>query len=280
MSNAKATTSPRISAIIVNYNDVGALVNSVGRLLTAQQPALIEVVIVDNASTDGSRTIFEAARKRWPCSRTRVIWLQQQRNLGFGKGVNLGFTQATGDQLLVMNPDVMLEGESLMTLSSSLVNHPDVGMVAPRLLNGDGSLQLSCRRHYTLPVLTLRTFPFNRLWPSNGPVNHHLMAEWDHSHSRDVDWIVGACLLLRREALETRIFDERFFLYFEDVDLAIDLRQRGWRVVYVPDAVARHEHRRKSANLIPSRAKIAHLHSLLKFAAKHPRLLLKPAVPQ
>src|SRR2546421_256364 len=118
---------------------------------------------------------------------------------------------------------------------------PDAGIIGPKLLNRDGSLQYSCRSFPNMGAGFFRNTPLGRLFPKNRFTQDYLMSDWDHSTVRDVDWVSGAALLIRREVLEqTGGFDEGFFMYCEDVDLCYRAHELGWRVVYYPDSVIYH----------------------------------------
>jgi len=121
--------------------------------------------------------------------------------------------------------------------------------------------------------LLFRRTPLGKVFPNHRIIRKHLMMDWDHREPREVDWGLGACMLLRKEALGGQdIFDGRFFLYFEDVDLCLRLKEEGWKVVYYPEAVMIHSHLRHSARGVLNREKWEHLKSLIKFYFKHGRL--------
>jgi GT2 family glycosyltransferase len=222
-----------------------------------------EIVVVDNASVDGSA---DAVRARPP----GVSLVANRTNLGFGRAANQGFGKTSGDYVLVLNPDVTVAAGSLQKMVQFMDKDRDVGLLLPKLLNADGSVQYSCRTFYTLPVLLLRRTPLGAIFRDARSVRLHLMADWDHAEVREVDWGLGAAMLLRRSALgQGAPFDERFFIYFEDVDLCVRLKESGWKVVYFPEASMIHHHLRHSAAGWWNRARSEHLKSLLKFIYKH-----------
>jgi GT2 family glycosyltransferase len=153
-----------------------------------------------------------------------------------------------------------------------------VGIVLPQLRNPDGTLQYSCRRFYTWKTLWMRRGPWRRRLALHPTIQQHLMQDWDHANVADVDWGLGAAMLVRKTALPAdQLFDERFFLYFEDVDLCLRLHRSGWKVAYNPTAVMIHQHRRDSAEAGALLAKLHHLRSLTKFLWKY-RFQLRPQV--
>jgi GT2 family glycosyltransferase len=190
-------------------------------------------------------------------------------NIGYARAVNQAWNQATGRHLLVLNPDIVVRPLALTVLHHHLEENPRTGLVAPRLLNPDGSLQHSCRRHYTAATYALRRTPLGRLFPDHRIVRQHLMADWDHGETREVDWVLGAAMMMRREAIGDTVMDARYFIYFEDVDLCLRLQREGWEVVYDPAAEMIHHHRRASADGLLNRRKYEHFKSWIRFSLKH-----------
>jgi GT2 family glycosyltransferase len=219
--------------------------------------------VIDNLSENGTVAMV---RRTFP----DVTVIEKEENVGFGRAVNEAFRQTTGSYVLVLNPDIVVHPGSIERLHRYMESNRDVALCAPKLLNEDGTLQYSCRTDYSLGVYLFRRTPLRRWFPNHRIVRDHLMATWDHASARDVDWVLGAAFMLRRSAFqENLVMDERFFLYFEDVDLCLRLRRAGWRVVYNPDSVMVHAHRRASASGLFRRAKVEHLKSWLKFEWKH-----------
>jgi GT2 family glycosyltransferase/lipopolysaccharide/colanic/teichoic acid biosynthesis glycosyltransferase len=248
-----------VSVVIVSYNSR----DTIGQCLTSLgSPAVAEIVVVDNASSDGTPDLV---RERFPG--VRVV--ANSENGGYAKGVNQGIRLSTGRYVLILNPDITVEDGAVETLARFMDEHPDAGIGASRLVNPDGTLQYSCRRFYTFLTLLLRRTPLGRLFRNSSAIADYLMLDYDHEESRPVDWVIGACMMARREALgDIGLMDERFFLYFEDVDWCYRARQGGWRVYYVPGSVMRHRHVRASARLRPSRHVLAHALSLFHFYEK------------
>ena len=199
----------------------------------------------------------------------RVI---DQPNAGFGRGVNAAARVARAPVLFLANPDLQFDGALLDGGLAHLAADPGVGVLGPRLFNLDGNLQRTARRFYTWRAALYARMPMRgrmdppRFW------RDHLMLDDALEQPCDVDWILGAALFVRRDALrdpagENPVFDPRYFLYFEDVDLCMDLWQRGWRVRYDPTLTAMHAHVRASRNL-GSLAALAHAESFVDFVLK------------
>jgi N-acetylglucosaminyl-diphospho-decaprenol L-rhamnosyltransferase len=247
---------PEISIVIVSYRTPEHLRRCLRVLASDSSRRSREILVVDNDSGDESA---ELARS---FDGVRVI--ETGENLGFAGGVNRGLAEATGRFITIMNPDVEVRPEALDTLADFLEAHPESGIVAPKLLNPDGTLQYSCRRFYTLTTLVLRRTVLGRLFPGAAPLRRHLMLDYDHASPRAVDWVAGAMLMVRREALDdVGPMDDRYFLYFEDVDWCTRMQARGWLVHYVPEATVIHHWQRASRNF--GSAARRHLGSGLRF---------------
>jgi len=257
-----ATIQPELSVIIVNYNLEPFLETCLESI--AENPASrpYEVIVVDNSP--------DHAPVERICGRfERVVLLKNPRNVGYARAVNQGMKSARGGLLLILNPDVRVRPGSLDALVDFMVCHPRVGIAGAKLLNSDGTLQASCRRFYDWRVYLLRRTWLGKLFPNHRLVREHLMQDYDHEHARPVDWVIGACMAVRREAVdEVGLLDERFFLYFEDVDWCYRMKKRGWQVYYVPQSVMIHEHRRESATQLLGRPLLSHLSSVIRFNQK------------
>lgn len=256
---------PEISVAVVAYNSARWLPDCLSSLKNAGGEFAVEVLVVDNASRDGSADLV---RREFPT----VKLLVNRRNLGYARAVNQAARHTSGRYLLILNPDVVVNPGALEELRDHLERETDVALVAPRLLNPDGSLQYSCRRHYTWGTYLLRRAPLRHLLPHHTLVRRHLMMDWDHEQTREVDWVLGAAMMMRRDALGEEIMDERYFLYFEDVDLCLRLQRQGWKVVYHPGATMTHVHRRESGRGMLNRRKYQHFRSWVQFQWKHLRL--------
>jgi hypothetical protein len=263
-----ARVTPQLSIVIVHY-ETPDLLRACLRSLADDAPpcASHEVLVIDNSR---DATAAAAVCADFPAVRL----LHPGRNTGFAGGVNHGLHASEGRYVLVLNPDVVAHPGAVDALVAFMDAHPDAGIAGARLLNTDGSLQYSCRRFYTLGAILLRRTPLGRLFPRHRVAREHLYADWDHAAVRDVDWVIGASMMVRREAVdEVGPADERFFLYFEDVDWCYRMHQHGWRVAYVPSAVMTHHHRRESARGVLGRGSRLHVVSSVRFYEKWSLLL-------
>lgn len=251
-----------LSIVIVHYNTSGDLGRCLDALARCPPSCDHAVTVVDNASTDPG---LAAVREAHP----GVRWLANARNEGYARGCNRGLRAADADFTLLLNPDVVVQPGAIDALLRAAAAHPRAGLLGPQLLNEDGTIQESCRRFYTLGTLLMRRTILGRLAPDSRAVGRHLMRDFDHLTTRPVDWVIGGCVLVRREAVaRVGAMDERFFLYFEDVDWCYRMGQAGYDVLYVAESRFVHRHRRDSARGPMRRSFWLHLTSLISFYEK------------
>jgi GT2 family glycosyltransferase len=230
--------TPAIASVLVNYNAGDELRAALQSIADAIGRTPWEAVVVDNASTDGSEAIVEEFA-------TVARLIRNAENVGFARGVNQGIAATRAPGILIMNPDCRLDRGAIETLLAELNAHPRCAIVGPRILDPDGSVQGSARGDPDmLTGLFGRTGAMRRLLPGLPVARRNVVtdaAAAGPETSVVVDWLSGACMLARRDALEAVDgFDEGYFMYWEDADLCRRLRARGCHVRYVPAAIAVH----------------------------------------
>lgn len=271
------TQSPvDLSVVILNWNARDFLLDCLRSIQAHPTRAKVEVLVVDNGSyIDDS---VAAARKNFP----DVPVINAGRNLGFARGNNVGLRAAQGRYVLFLNPDTIVHQGAFDALVEWMDAYPRAGAAGPKLLNPDGSLQTSCRGFPSPGVGLFRNTPLGRIFPHNPWTRDYLMGDFSHEKPAQVDWLSGAALVLRREALEEiGDWDEAFFMYCEDVDMGRRLADAGWERWYVPDAVI--THRIGGSSDWAQGAMIRQHHgSMLRYWWKHhknkPDILLTPIV--
>ncbi len=257
-----------LSIILLNYRQCGLVKQCLRGIAQAALPFPYEVIVVDNDSRDGCASLI---RSQFP----NVTVLAAPPNLGFSAGNNLGIRHARGEFILILNYDVAVVAGAIPRLVEFLRAHPRVGVVGPRLVYPDGQIQYSCRRFPRVFTPFYRRTPLGRLPLARQELSRYLMLDFDHRTDQPVDWLFGACLLLRRTALDAvGLFDERFFLYFEDLDLCRRFLAAGWQVWYLASVELVHYHAQSSAEgsaltalLNPSARH--HFTSWLRYLAKY-----------
>lgn len=251
-----------LSIIIVSRNTGEMLRRCLASLSAGTGGLACEVVVVDNASRDGSP---EVVRTEFP----RALLIANDTNAGFGRACNQGMARTTGEYILLLNADTQVVGTAIPTMVAFMRAHAEVGALGCRLLNADGSFQASCRRFPTLRTEVWERTGLSRLFPRSPLFAAYRMAGADFGQAQEVDQLMGACLLLRRAALEAvGPMDEGFFLYYEEVDLCFRLKQAGWKIYYLPEAQVIH-HGGQSSQQELGPALVALTRSTERFFAKH-----------
>ncbi len=260
-----------VSVVIVSYYGRDYLKRCLTSIYEHTRGLEFEVIVVDNASQDGTP---EMVREAFP----RVVLVARGTNAGFAPAANEGLARARGEALFLLNPDTAFTGNILSPMLDYHREHRDIGILAPRLENADGSLQLSCRAFPDFSAaLFNRHSLLTRLLPRNRFSARYLMEDFDHAGVADVDWVSGACWLLPRHAYE-RIgpLDEAYFWSIEDVDYCQRVHRAGLRVVYYPEVSVRH-HIGGSAATLRSRTIIARHRGMWRYYRSYLRPPSAPA---
>ena len=262
---------PEVSIIILSYCQ-GGLVKQLLKLLAEfQLPFGYEVIVVDNASP--KKSAMDIATQF-----SDVKFIAAGSNRGYAAGNNVGIKASVGDYVLILNPDVAPSAESLIGLYQFMRQNPKAGIAGPQLINADGSYQLTCAQFpdWRLPL-------FRRTWMGRTKVgkawlDRVYLRDWNHAEARKVDWLFGAALMVRRSALDkVGLLDERFFLYFEDLDWCRRFNAAEWEVWYVPSSRVIHFHQRDSLDAgglgdLMNPITRAHIASWVKYLMKYKKL--------
>jgi GT2 family glycosyltransferase len=264
-----------LTVSLVNWNTRDELEECILSVL-AQKGVDLEVIVVDNGSKDGSA---EMVTSRFP----NVTLFLNNENRGFSKAQNQAIAASKGRYIMLLNPDALIpDSNTLSEIVAFMDGNPDIGILGPRILNTDGSLHFSARRFPTIGAGLFRRTPLGKLFPNNRYVRDYVLSDWAHDEVRDVDWVSGAALVIRKQLTnDIGTLDERFFMYCEDVDWAYRAKQAGWRVCYYP--MVKVIHRIGAASDQAPFRMIYHFHRsmfifFLKHYAKGWRLLLLPAI--
>jgi hypothetical protein len=248
-----------LSIVIVSFNAREDLERCLQALVGAPPAHSHEVIVVDNASADGSVD----ATRRWPG--VRVI--EAGENLGFARGTNLGVRSSSGTNLLFLNSDTVVPAGAIDRLIDELDRHKDVAVIGPRLVDGLGRAELSFGRMVG-PLNELRQ---QRLMRGFNAGHAGIVAQVERETRREQypDWVSGACLLVRRDDAEAvGLLDERYFMYLEDVDFCAAMRARGRRVMFTPAVEVVHV-RGQSVRSVAASTERAYRRSQIAFYAKH-----------
>jgi len=223
-----------LSITICSWNTVDDLRACLASLTAIRSEANFEVIVVDNNSEDASPTMV-AEEFSW-------VRLEAMKvNLGFVGGQNHAAEIRNGRHVLPLNSDTVVHPGAIKGLYEYLEANPDVAIVAPMLLNPDGSLQFSCRRFPNPLAALFRNTLLGRMFPNNRYTKEYLMQDWNHEGPREVDWVSGAALLVRDTFVEENgLFDPEFVMFCEDVDLCFQAWKKGKKVIYLPELTITH----------------------------------------
>jgi GT2 family glycosyltransferase len=231
-----ADATPRLlSIVVVSYNCAGHLASCLSSLEQQRRRLPLEVIVVDNSSTDGTLTMV---RERFPW----VVLMASDDNRGFAWASNRGMERARGDYLLLLNPDTVVEGDALRSAVQELVARPEVGMLGCKLVRPDGVLDHACKRGFPTPVSSLYYFSgLSRLAPRSRRFAQYTAGHLDPDQEGFVDAVNGAFMLVRRAAVRAvGPMDEDYWLYMEDLDWCYRFWQKGWPVLYWPEVTVTH----------------------------------------
>jgi len=251
------SAGPRVAIVIVTYNSARDIDTALRSLTEPPPAATHEILVVDNASTDGTATRIRAA---WP----GVRLIEPASNLGFAAANNRGIRASSSELVLLLNPDTRVPAGAVDRLVAHLDARPDVAIVGPRIVDGKGRAELS----FGGMIAPLTELKQKMLVVGNDRGVPPVVSVVDRMtrRTREVDWVSGACLLIRRADVEAvGLLDERFFLYTEDVDLCASVRTRGRRVLFAADVEIQHLRGRSAGATTAA----AYRRSQLAFYAKH-----------
>ncbi len=261
---------PELSIIVASYKHPEMVRLCLNSIPIGVGPGLsYEVIVADSATESSTRDMLA---KDFP----RAAFFSFDENVGFQRIVRAGLEHATGKYILILNYDIVVPDKAIARLLTYLESHPDIGMVGPRLLNFNGSVQPSCFRFYKPMTILYRRTPLGKLPWAKRHLDWFLMKEYAHDRPKEVDWLMGSAMLVTREAYEkVGPMDSRFFMYMEDVDWCRRFWEAGYKVVYCPETTFYHYHGKGSAkggffgSLLFNRLTWYHISSALKYFRKY-----------
>jgi len=261
-----------LGIVIVNYNTRELLRDCLASVFESKGDFLYRVCVVDNCSSDGSATMV---REEFP----QVLLIESPYNGGYAYANNLGLRALGFDwpdvrddaprYALLLNPDTILPPSALADMLAFMDGHPEAGIAGPRLVRQDGSLDLACRRSFPTPeVAFYRLLGLSKLFPRSPRFGRYNLTYIDPDELTEVDSVVGAFMMIRREAIaKTGLLDEAFFMYGEDLDWAYRIKQAGWKVYYNPDVTVLHYKQASSRH--SRKARHEFYRAMLIFYRKH-----------
>jgi GT2 family glycosyltransferase len=242
----KGSQHPVLSIIIVSWNVRELLRACLLSIDRNREDYDLEVIVVDNASDDGS-PVMVSELFPW------VTLIRCEENVGFPRGNNIGLERANGRYFLLLNPDTEIQPYSFKLMIEYLDRHDEVGLVGPQLLNADGSVQSSRRRFPTIATAIFESSWLEPIAPKR-ILRHYYVHDLPDDEPSEVDWVTGACMLTRREVL-TKVggLDEAYFMYSEELDWCRRIKDAGWQIVYLPTAQVLHHVGKSSEQAVTAR---------------------------
>lgn len=257
-----------LSIIIVNYKKFILTGECIDSVLENVGNLKYEIIVVDNNSGNESCKYF-ADRFN---GNDNIKIIKNDFNSGFGAANNLGVQCSSSKYILLLNPDVIVLEESIKKMYEILLSDNLIGIVASQLLNEDMSLQYSCRRFLSFKEFLASRTPIKKMFSKQlvKKLNDkYIMTDYNHSEKKYVDWVMGSCMLFRKEDfLDIRGFSKEYFMYFEDVDLCYKMRKNNKKILYYPQAQMIHLHSQDSVKKI-NKLTFIHLSSMFKFYKKY-----------
>ena len=252
-----------ISVVIVNYNTKDYLSRCISSIFSSGFIGCLEVIIVDNNSSDDS------IEKLNPFAE-KIKIIKNKNNYGFSKSVNIGLSKAKGRYLCIANPDTIIKKDCLNNLYQYMEDNSDFSCLSPKILNSDGSLQISCKRSFpTIKNSIFKILGIDKLFPNNKIIGNYNLLYLDPNKIHNVDVISGAFMFLRKKLIDkVGYFDERFFLYGEDIDYCRRIYKVREKIAYIPFAEVIH-YKGKSAKSLPYRAIREFHNSMIKYYLKY-----------
>ncbi len=217
-----------ISVVIVNWNVKELLQKCLESVFQYQHSYRVEVIVIDNASSDDS---VEMIRGKFP----QVQLIENEKNIGFAAANNQGIKMAKGRYIFALNPDTEIKENTFQVLIQTATEYPKAGMIGCKLLNPDNSTQNSVRRDPTTKALWQIALKIPKLIGNTNAIKNYLATDFNYQMEQEVEQIMGACMFIKKEMLnEIGLFDESFFIWFEEVDLCKRARNAGWNIIYTP----------------------------------------------
>ncbi|MFA4967502.1 MAG: glycosyltransferase family 2 protein [Candidatus Margulisiibacteriota bacterium] len=219
-----------LSVCIVNYNARTMLENCLRSIIDNANSLIYEIIVVDNASEDGSK---EMVRQKYP----QVKLMANDRNQGFAKASNQAIKVSSGSYVVLLNNDMVLSNNAFELMVEKLKSDAKIGALTCKIFEKDGkTVQRNCRAFPSLiGTMFGRASLLSRLFPNNPVTRKNLLSDWDYNSPRSVDWVSGACLMVRKEIIDkVGLLDENFFIYWEDTDWCRRIRDKGWEIWFLP----------------------------------------------
>lgn len=260
-----------VSVIIINFNSLEYLKKQLEAFSKLQESINYEIIVIENGSEDKDY-IKQIVNQYNNKNLTLII---SKNNLGYGGGINLGAKYSNGKYIIPLNADVIPNDNSLSTLFNFMEKNNDVGIAAPKLFYSDGTVQNSCYRFYNILTPIFRRTSFSKTNIGEKENNYVLMNDFNHNENIETDWVLGAAFMINKDFLDKLGgIDERYFLYYEDMDICKSVKLNNKKVVYLKEATMTHHHQRATANvksllsILKNKVALTHIKSAFRYSYK------------
>ncbi len=251
-----------LSIVILTWNSLDDIKKCLESIFNNVHFKNYEIIIIDNGSKDGTADYLNTLKDR---ENTTIVF--NDKNSGVAAGRNKGVGLAEGKYILILDVDTIVHPSSVDSLVGFMESKPDVGLAAPKLVDGQGNLQFTCRKYPTVMSKILRRIPLK--WAKQRLKDEQLQ-DWDHNSLREVDYVIGACQLIKKSVFQSiGLYDEKIFYGPEDVDFCLRVWKNGFKVVYFPEAVITHDEKRVTKKKCFSMITFKHLLGLIYFFSKY-----------
>ncbi|MFH1610854.1 MAG: glycosyltransferase family 2 protein [Patescibacteria group bacterium] len=259
----------KLSIIIVSWNVCELTLKCIKSVFRYLKNIDFEVFVVDNNSKDNTVKELENFKKN--NNLNNLILIKNKNNLGFAKANNQAIKQATGDYILLLNPDAELIDNNIIKLINFIQSGEKIGVIGPKLLNTNKTLQRSCRRFPKLLDQFFIQLKFYNFFPDKiKGIRKYFMLDFNHDEVKEVDQIMGAAMLIKKQVLdEVGLFDEKFWSTFEEVDLCKRIKDKGWKIHFNPECNIIHHKEQSFKQMASLRKQINFNHSLYRYFKKH-----------
>jgi GT2 family glycosyltransferase len=259
----KSNYKYNVSIIIISHNHENYLVDCIDSIYQKTEDISFEIILIDNLSKGICASLIKNKYNN-------VILIENSEVKGFSENNNVGIIKSMGEYVLILNPDTILKNNAIKILYNFMLKTSMVGVAGPKIFFPNDTLQFSSRKFPSFISFIKRRTPIRGFFEENKRDAYHLMADWHHNSTCTVDWLLGACLMVKRKRIiSIGMFDEKYKLYCEDIDLCFSFNQIGYNNYYVNEAEIYHYHQQESDKKFFSKRTWTHYKSMFHFFKKH-----------
>lgn len=260
IGNFKTKRMNSISIVILTRNRKLLLKNCLDSLIFNKK-LNYKILVVDNNSSDGTQVLLKQYKS--------VSIINNKQNLGVARARNIGIKRLKSDYIVFMDDDAFIEKDSFSKIIHFLQKNKKVGIIGPKILYPSGKIQESARTFPSFSSIIWRGTFLHRIFPKISFYKNYVLSDFDHLSIKEVDWVMGACQIIRKEVFKSiGLFDEKYFVVYDDIDFCYRAKKAGWKIIYYPNLRVYHRYARESAKGIITKAKFEHIKSIFRYFYK------------